>query len=263
MQDSEETTTEQCSTAQCGTHHSSNTEHRRAAQRSDAQNSAAQHTLEQHRAAQRPGTRSPQRRTMEKRSAAHSAAQQASADRGAQRNSAAQHTSEHHRAAQRPGTQSQMRRTTEQRSVGQLPLTGPHNTRVLRFHEVHGHVRKAPLHRQHSWFPWPSALLSGAVCRCSPIALAYLPLSAPVCPFAGLPPSPRGSTRVGGDRGMKHGILSFCIPPGHRYKIIALQKSTQCCLEFTASAVVKCFVGCLVSSAPQGTGWQQTTTWGA
>ena len=42
-------------------------------------------------------------------------------------------------------------------------------------------------------------------------------------------------------RGMK---LSFRVPPGHRYTIIALQNSTECCLEFTATAVIECFLGC-------------------
>ena len=35
---------------------------------------------------------------------------------------------------------------------------------------------------------------------------------------------------------MKHRILSFCIPPGHRCTIIALEKGTEGCLEFTATA---------------------------
>ena len=64
--------------------------------------------------------------------------------------------------------------------VGQLPLAGPYYTCVLCFHDVHGHVCKAPLHYQRVWFPGPSALLSGVVCRSSPIAVAYLPLLAHV-----------------------------------------------------------------------------------
>ena len=66
------------------------------------------------------------------------------------------------------------------RCAGQLPLAGPHYTCVLCFHEVHSRVCKASLHCQRVWFPWPSALVSGAVRRRSPIAMAYLPLLAPV-----------------------------------------------------------------------------------
>ena len=42
---------------------------------------------------------------------------------------------------------------------------------------------------------------------------------------------------------------SPCVAPGHRYTIIALQNSTECCLEFTATAVVECF---MVSSSLPG-----------
>ena len=45
---------------------------------------------------------------------------------------------------------------------------------------------------------------------------------------------------------MKRRILRFRIPPGHRYTIIALQNSTECCLDFTATAAIECFLGCLV-----------------
>ena len=41
-------------------------------------------------------------------------------------------------------------------------------------------VCKAPLHRQRVWFPWPSTLMSEAVCRGTPIAVAYLLLLAPI-----------------------------------------------------------------------------------
>ena len=51
-----------------------------------------------------------------------------------------------------------------------------------------------------------------------------------------------GAVHMGG---MKRRIFSFCVPPRHRYTIIALQISTDCCLEFTASAAIECFMGCL------------------
>ena len=41
---------------------------------------------------------------------------------------------------------------------------------------------------------------------------------------------------------MKRGILSFRTPPAHKYRIIALQNSTNCRFEFTATAVVECFL---------------------
>ena len=50
--------------------------------------------------------------------------------------------------------------------------------------------------------------------------------------------------------GVKRRILSCHLPPAQRYTIIALQNRTECCLEFTASAVIKCFLSCLVNSAP-------------
>ena len=53
---------------------------------------------------------------------------------------------------------------------------------------------------------------------------------------------------------MKRQALTFRIPLGHRYTIIAHQNSTKCCLEFTAAAVIECFLGCLVDSAPQSAG---------
>ena len=52
--------------------------------------------------------------------------------------------------------------------------------------------------------------------------------------------------------GMKRRILSFCRPLGHRYTIIALENSTECCLEFIATAFIECFLGCLVSPALPG-----------
>ena len=51
---------------------------------------------------------------------------------------------------------------------------------------------------------------------------------------------------------MKRRILSFHIPLGHRYTIIAVQNSPKCCLEFTASAIIECFLACLVSSSLSG-----------
>ena len=48
---------------------------------------------------------------------------------------------------------------------------------------------------------------------------------------------------------MKRRILSFRIPSGRRYTVIAFQNSTKCRLEITASAVIEYFMGCLVSSA--------------
>ena len=54
--------------------------------------------------------------------------------------------------------------------------------------------------------------------------------------------------------GLKRQILSFRIPLGHRYMIVALQNTTQRCLEFTATAVIEYFMGCLLSSSPQGAG---------
>ena len=45
---------------------------------------------------------------------------------------------------------------------------------------------------------------------------------------------------------MKWQILSFRIPPGHRHTMIALQNSTECCLE--VAAVIECFMGCLAGS---------------
>ena len=53
-------------------------------------------------------------------------------------------------------------------------------------------------------------------------------------------------------RGMKRRTLSFRITPGHRNTIIALQNSTECCLEFTATAAIEGFMGCLVGSTPPG-----------
>ena len=50
-----------------------------------------------------------------------------------------------------------------------------------------------------------------------------------------------------GSGGMMCWILSFRLLPGHRYAIIARRISTECCLEFTASAIVEYFMGCLVS----------------
>ena len=45
--------------------------------------------------------------------------------------------------------------------------------------------------------------------------------------------------------GMKRWILRFRLPPGHRDTIIALQNSTECCLEFTAAATIECVMGCV------------------
>ena len=64
--------------------------------------------------------------------------------------------------------------------MGQLPLASTHNTHILRFHEVHGHVREVPLHCQHVRFPWHSILLSGDVSCRSPAVLAYRLLLVPV-----------------------------------------------------------------------------------
>ena len=44
--------------------------------------------------------------------------------------------------------------------------------------------------------------------------------------------------------------LASVYPLGHRCEIVALQNSTECCLEFTATAAIECCLGCLVSPSP-------------
>ena len=52
----------------------------------------------------------------------------------------------------------------------------------------------------------------------------------------------------------RHTAPNILLPyiPVHKYMIIALHTSTKYCLEVTASAIVECFMGCPVRSAPQG-----------
>ena len=53
-------------------------------------------------------------------------------------------------------------------------------------------------------------------------------------------------------------VLGFCMPPEHRYTTIA-QLSTECCLEFTAIAVIECLMGWRVGSSPsRGAGQPDT-----